>query len=305
MTLRSCCLVLTVLLSSAAAHAQELLPPVLNITVTRGAVVGEEFEHTIAAGDTLASLAAEYGIDPKVITEENGLRAGARLEPGQSLRIPNRHIVPPGTYDGLIVNIPQRHLFLFREGSVERHYPVAVGRGDWRTPTGGFHIAVKEQNPSWEVPKSIQEEMRRSGKTVLTVVPPGPDNPLGEYWLGLNRSGVGIHGTNSPNSIYRAATHGCIRMRPGHIQELFGKVEVNTPVSLIYQPILFAIADDGVYLEAHPDVYKKGEDPIGVVQQLAAEAGVTDKVDWELVKQVLAKRQGIARRVNSTTVVSR
>ncbi|HXG55169.1 MAG TPA: L,D-transpeptidase [Vicinamibacterales bacterium] len=177
-----------------------------------------------------------------------------------------------------------------------------MGRGDWRTPTGGFHIATKEPDPSWEVPKSIQEEMRRNGKPVITSVPAGPDNPLGKYWLGFDRSGVGIHGTNSPNSIYRSATHGCIRMRAESIEELFGKVEVNTAVNVIYQPVLLGIDGDGIYLEAHPDVYKKGGDPVAVVRRLVTEAGVQDRIVWETVKHVLAKREGIARRIDVGTV---
>lgn len=140
--------------------------------------------------------------------------------------------------------------------------------------------------------------MRQKGRRVLTVVPPGPDNPLGKYWLGLNRSGVGIHGTNSPHSIYRTATHGCIRLHGEDIEQLFHSVEVNTPVNVIYQPVLFGVADDGVYLEAHADVYRKGGDSVAAVQKLATEAGVQDRIDWEVVKQVLAKREGIARRVS-------
>ena len=79
------------------------LPPLLDIAVTRGAVVGGEVAHVVVAGETLAELAASYGVDAKVLTAENGLRSGASLRPGQSLRIPSLHTLPLGTHDGIVV----------------------------------------------------------------------------------------------------------------------------------------------------------------------------------------------------------
>jgi L,D-transpeptidase ErfK/SrfK len=277
------------------------LPPLLDPAVTRSAIVGEDVTHTTTPGDTLPKLAAWYGVDAKVLASENQLRPGAALKPGQALHVPNRHIVPSGTYDGILINIPQRHLFHFQGGALGGHYPIAVGRGDWRTPTGGFHVAVKETNPTWEVPRSIQQEMIQQGKAPITSIPPGPENPLGKYWIGLNRTGVGIHGTNSPESIYHSGTHGCIRMHADGIEKLFNSVAVNTPVTVIYQPVLFGVASDGVYLEAHPDVYRKGGNAVAVVEKLAVEAGVADRIDWEAVRQVLAKREGVARPIARAT----
>lgn len=285
--------------AAAFEDSRQQPPPFAELALSGGAVVGEELAHIVAAGDTLPKLAAWYGVDARVIAAENGLAPRTPLKPSQALRIPNRHIVPAGSHDGIVVNIPQRHLFLFSGGSLARLYPVAIGRGDWRTPTGGFRVAVKETDPTWEVPKSIQAEMQRKGQRVQTSVPPGPRNPLGKYWLGLNRTGVGIHGTNSPRSIYNSATHGCIRMHAPDVEDLFRRVSVNTPVALIYQPVLLGLADDGVYLESHPDVYEKGGDPMAAVRSLAAEAGVADRIDWAAVAQVLSKREGIARRIST------
>src|SRR5688500_7895494 len=154
-----------VLISSAAQllrlDAQELqFPPLLEVGLTRSAVVGQEKTHLVVASDTLQSLSARYGVDAKVLAAENDLAAGAALTPGLTLVVPSRHILPPDAQDGILINIPQRHLFHVRGGQVVGAYPIAVGRGDWRTPTGGFHVAVKETDPSWEVPKSIQQEMR-------------------------------------------------------------------------------------------------------------------------------------------------
>lgn len=286
--------------ASAAAGGAGQFPTPADASSTRGAVVGGEERHIVVGGETFRTLAAWYGVDANVIAAENGLSVRAALVPGQPLRIPTRHIVPPGTHEGILVNIPQRHLFFFSGGTLDGHYPIAVGRGDWRTPTGGFYVAVKETDPTWEVPKSIQAEMRRKGQRVLTSVPPGPANPLGNYWIGLNRTGVGIHGTNSPASIYRSATHGCIRMHAEDVEDLFTKVQLKTPVNVIYQPVLVGIAEDGVYLEAHPDLYRNGGSPASALQHLGTQAGSRHRIDWQLAEEVLAKREGVARLVSNS-----
>ena len=103
----------------------------------------------------------------------------------------------------IVITLPQRLLFHYVDGGLRAHYPIAVGLSDWQTPLGPFTIIEKEEDPTWDVPESIQEEMRLEGKRVLTKVPPGPDNPLGRHWLRLSFSGVGLHGTNVPSSVYR------------------------------------------------------------------------------------------------------
>ena len=79
-----------------------------------------------------------------------------------------------------------------------------------------------QRHKEWIVPESIQEEMRREGKDVLTRVPPGPDNPLGRHWIGLSIGGIGIHGTIAPSSVYHFRSHGCIRLHPDDVEEKAG-----------------------------------------------------------------------------------
>lgn len=117
-------------------------------------------------------------------------------------------LAPLALADGIVVNVPQRMLFLMRGGNVAVRYPIAVGTRGWQTFLGPFTVIVKETDPVWDVPVSIQEEQRRLGKPVLTRGLPGPANPLGRYWLGLSVPGYGIHGTNAPASIGKFATHG-------------------------------------------------------------------------------------------------
>ena len=251
----------------------------------------------VARGDTLRTLGSRSGVDPRTIALDNDLPADATLAMSQILTIDNRHIAPrfaPGVQ--FVINVPQRMLFMLTDDGV-RGYPVAVGRKDWQTPVGDFTIVSKETNPTWDVPESIREEARRAGRSLPLKVPPGPNNPLGAYWLGLSVGGIGIHGTNEPRTIYRAVTHGCIRLHPDDVAALFADVQAGTRGESVYQSILMAVDGEEVFLEAHPDIYERASDSVGFVNGLARELGVFDRVDWNLALGVLRERAGVARRV--------
>ena len=118
----------------------------------------------------------------------------------------------------LVVSIPDRKLALVEDGRVVKIYPVAVGKATTPSPAGSFTVAERVTHPAWY----------RPGK----VVPPGRSNPLGPRWIGLSLRGYGIHGTNSPRSIGRRASHGCIRMRNADVEELFALVAIGDRVEL-------------------------------------------------------------------------
>lgn len=261
-------------------------------------VVGGSSEYVIKSGDSLTAIGARFGTPPLLLAQQNSIPFDAIIRPGQRLRIHNPHIVPAALDDGILVNIPQRMLFHFSQGALVAAYPAGLGRPSWPTAEGDFRIATREKNKTWIVPKSIQEEMRRAGKEVLTEVPPGPDNPLGAHWLGLSLWGYGIHGTNAPASVYHFQTHGCIRLHPDDIAELFGQVRVGTPGAIVYEPILLAVSDDGgILLEVHRDIYKKGIDPLQRVRELAEANGLSQAIDWLKVDAVIADQEGLASEI--------
>jgi lipoprotein-anchoring transpeptidase ErfK/SrfK len=165
-------------------------------------LIDRSAEYRVVAGDTLSSIGARRGVEPRLIAAANRLDPGALLRVGQRLRIESRHLAGYRLADGIVINLPQRMLFLFRQSRVAGAWPVAVGRPDWPTPTGAFTVISLERDKTWYVPLSIQNEMRREGRPVLTRVAPGPDNPLGRHWIGLSLPAIGIHGTIAPASIY-------------------------------------------------------------------------------------------------------
>jgi L,D-transpeptidase ErfK/SrfK len=255
----------------------------------------------VRPGDSLTRLGSRFGVSSLLLASANALPRNARLKPGQRLQVDNRHIVPGGALvDGVVLNVPQRMLFVLQGGAVDVAYPVGLGRPDWPTPTGAFKVVSKAQDKAWIVPKSIQEEMEREGKTALSCVPPGPDNPLGKYWLGLSLDGIGIHGTIAPTSVYHFASHGCVRLHSDDIAVLYDKVELGTRGKIVYEPVLLAaLADGRILVEVHPDVYSRGDEPMTVVRDLAFAHGLKDKIDWQRVDRAIQERAGLAREVRA------
>ena len=114
---------------------------------------------------------------------------------------------------------------VFDRGKLAKSYQVAVGEPKYPTPTGQFSVQTKQVNPPWNVPNS-----EWAGDLAGKVIPGGdPRNPLIARWIGFNGS-VGFHGTKSLSSLGRSASHGCIRMAPGDVIDLYERVEIGTPV---------------------------------------------------------------------------
>ncbi len=109
------------------------------------------------------------------------------------------------------------------EAKVVRTWKVAVGAPAFPTPTGTFKIVVMQKDPWWIPPASDWAKD-------LEAVPPGPGNPLGTRWMGLDREYVGIHGTPDTGSLGQYASHGCIRMHIPSAEKLYSMVKIDTPV---------------------------------------------------------------------------
>ena len=121
----------------------------------------------------------------------------------------------------IVVSLEDRKLALVEDGQTKKIYTVAVGKPSTPSPEGTFTIERRAKNPIYH----------HDGKTVL----PGPHNPVGTRWMGLSIRGYGIHGTNEPSSIGKAASHGCIRMAKADLEEFYELVAVGDTVELIGQ----------------------------------------------------------------------
>lgn len=182
---------------------------------------------------------------------------------GEIVRLSNRRILPDSPHNGITLNISEYRMYYYppaKKGETPRQvmsYAHGVGRQDWKTPLGKTKIARKIMNPAWHPPESIRREHAANGDPLPAIVPPGPHNPLGSRALHLALPGeYRIHGTDIDkiNGIGMQITHGCVRMYPEDVEELYDMVSVGTPVYIVKQPIKIGWLDNVLYVEAHPDL---------------------------------------------------
>jgi len=166
----------------------------------------------------------------------------------------------PEPKQNIVVSIEDRKLALLEDGVVKKVYPVAVGKPSTPSPVGTFTIERRVKNPTYS----------HNGK----VIPPGPANPVGTRWMGLSIRGYGIHGTNEPRSIGKAASHGCIRLAQADLEDLYAQVHVGDTVELIGQrneetAALFGGAPASILPAASPALIAKALPASSAVEPVA------------------------------------
>ncbi|MBI1811256.1 MAG: L,D-transpeptidase family protein, partial [Nitrospirae bacterium] len=149
-------------------------------------IIEKDITYTVVKGDYGGVIEGKLGLEWSHIASSNQIKYDAPLEVGQKLNIKFRRIIPPRIDNGIIINIPDRTLYRFAEGKLKDYYFIAAGKPTWQTPLGEFTIKSKAKDPTWYVPPSIQKEMEKNGQDIIVEIPPGPENPLGEYWLQLS-----------------------------------------------------------------------------------------------------------------------
>jgi L,D-transpeptidase ErfK/SrfK len=291
------------------AGARPIAAAVYEIADSTLPVVGEDLHIQTHYSDTLVEIARRYGLGYEEIA-----RANPKIDPwlpgeGTAIVIPGRHILPPGPRDGIIVNIPEHRIYYFpkpRKGQTPTvvTYPVSIGKMDWRTPLGVTRVIQKQKDPTWYPPESVRKEHAAAGDPLPPKVGPGPDNPLGAYAMRL-AAGNGtylIHGTNNPIAVGLAVTHGCIRMYPDDVAQLFPLIPVGTPVRLINVPVKVAWIGGELLLEAHPPVDAQGQSFEPNIDQFsdllkAAVGDTTVAIHWDYAREVLQKADGVIATV--------
>jgi L,D-transpeptidase ErfK/SrfK len=285
-------------------HSQSLLLSLLLLAFTANPalasyrqVVEEDFTYKAVKGDYLCKISGMNGLDCSRLLKENP-RDPDKVRVGETFRITRRTIVPEAIKDGIVINIPDRTLYLFRDGRLVAHYPLGIGKRTWQTPLGAFTVKSKRLKPTWRVPVSIQKEMARKGEPVKTVVPPCKENPLGDFAVGLSIQGVLIHSTIWPESVYGFRSHGCLRLKPADAEAFYKAVDKGDRGIIIYEPVKLARTENGrVFLEVHQDVYGKTGDLLAEAERQIKEAGLSDLVDSEKVSAVALAAEGVAADV--------
>ena len=251
-------------------------------------VIGFLQYHKVKKDGTFLDIAKEYdlGYDPLV-------DANPQVDPwipgvGKKVVIPTFWILPPSKYHQVVVNIPEFRLYRFyKQSGLVVTYPIGIGTKGYQTQPTVCRVADMVKNPTWVPPKSCWAD---HGKAP---VPPGPDNPVGDYWIGLTAQHVGIHGTNKEWGMGMRVSHGCIRLYPKDIPKLFKQVNVRTVVEIIYDPVKIGIKNDTIYLEVHPDIYKKIPNFLQYTENLIRQRDLWGCVDKKQVIECVKEEDGI------------
>lgn len=253
--------------------------------------------------DTLLDIARQYHLGQEEILHANP--NVDRWLPGKSTKVvlPGQFILPRAERKGVVLNLPEMRLYYFYEDDLEKKpmvktYPVSVGRMDWKTPLGKARIARKDKDPTWVPPESLKLEAIAAGNPLPDVVPPGPANPLGRYALRLSIPGYLIHSTNKPYGVGMRVTHGCVRMYPENIEELFPIIPVHTMVQIVNQPIKLGWQNNTLFLEVHPmmdEDQEKNQDLLDMVYTMISDETENKevKLDIKTINRALREQTGI------------
>lgn len=267
-------------------------------------LIGEQQEYVVKEADTLIYLPRTLGLGfAQLMTANRGLDPW-RPAIGTRLNLPMAYILPDVPHEGIVVNLAQQRLFYFRpnENRVIT-FPIGVGVLGHSAPLGATKVIEKTKNPTWYPSKRLQRE-----RGIPPVIPPGPDNPLGDYSLRLGWYSYLIHGTHKPAGVGRMVSQGCVRMYPEDIEALFHMVPVGTPVRIISENVVTAWVNDGLYVQVFPNkaqTMSLGETS-NFTEQVPAElkyrVGLLANqrnadVNWDAVTEAGLRRTGMLMRV--------
>jgi len=272
-------------------------------------VLGEVLQVAAEYEDTLLSIGRRHGVGYEEIVAANPGVSPWLPGKGTQVVIPSRFILPDAPREGIVVSLAEHRLYYFpkakpNEPAVVRTYPISIGKMDWKTPLGLTRVLDKRVKPTWYPPESVRREHEEQGRPLPRAVPPGPDNPLGEYAMRLDIPGGAylIHGTNRPAGVGMQVTHGCIRMFPEDIEEFFALVPVRTPVRMIDQPYKMGWKGDELYIEVHPPLEGQGDPEsrslTNVTKLLvAATQDRSVVIDWAKAEQEVLRASGVPEPV--------
>jgi L,D-transpeptidase ErfK/SrfK len=175
--------------------------------------------------------------------------------------------------------------------------PIGIGSKGNETPIGEYHVIEKIEHPAWHVPDSIKKE-----KPYLPdVVPSGPNNPLGSYAMRLSLPTILIHGTDKPWGLGRRLSHGCIRLYPEDIRQLFSLVPNGMHVSIVRQPVKVGMKSNRVYVEVHRIDVVHDINYFEETVRLLSKKNLIGRVDTRKLYDAIEEKKGIPVDVSDRT----
>ena len=268
-------------------------------------IVGHIKFYKTSSDETLIDIARSNNLAfPEIMSANEEINDPWTIEEKTHILLPNRHLLPNVKREGIVVNKGDLRLYYFSSDNKVYSYPIGIGRGDWETPVGEAVVIGKKKNPYWTVPKSILEEEPHWPK----VVKPGPKNPLGKRAIYLSMPGYLLHGTNKPWGVGMKVSHGCIRLYPEGIEELYERVSNGDKVQIIDQPVKSGWEKNILYLEVH-SMHPYGLENSALIENnlrllpqatesLQSTAGHhIANIDWKKVISIVRKASGIPEAI--------
>jgi L,D-transpeptidase ErfK/SrfK len=255
------------------------------------------------AEDTFVDLGPELGVGYTELVAANPEVDPWLPRDGTRLVVPRARLLPSGPREGIVVNLGDLHLYYFEPGAAPRAYPIGIAKDGYATPLGETVVTAKREKPTW-VPG---ESARRDDPGLAHEIPPGPDNPLGDYALNLGWPTYLIHGTNDARGVGRHSSRGCIRLYPKDIADLYARVPVGTRVRVVDEPVKLGWVGGELYLEVNPDSEQSlaldesgragvQRAPEGLHDRIARIAGAA-AVDWARADRAALRRSGVPTRI--------
>lgn len=168
----------------AVTLASPISTPALAATYDYGngdsVVIGSAYSVSVKSEDNFATLALQHELGFDAIVAANPGVNPWFPGTGRTITLPNQHILPDVAHEGIVVNLPEMRLYYFDSSSEKVYtYPVGIGRAGWETPIADTKVIAVQRNPAWHPPQSIIDEYKEAGLSLPSVIPAGPENPLG------------------------------------------------------------------------------------------------------------------------------
>jgi lipoprotein-anchoring transpeptidase ErfK/SrfK len=196
----------------------------------------EKSEQSALAYETELQLVAEKAHSHPLLIQRLNLDVDwTNIAAGTVLQIPDVNYPDPSAKAAFIViHLSDRYLEAFDDQTnLLLHFPCSIAAKVEKRPVGELHVVVIIQNPNYTVDPELfpeSDELQSIGHKLI--LPPGPKNPVGVAWMGLDRPGYGMHGTPSPEQVGRTESHGCFRLANWDAAYLSNIVWVGMPVEV-------------------------------------------------------------------------
>lgn len=272
----------------------------LTYNIPAGDVIGEVRTVVSKDGDTLAQIARDVDMGYMEMREANPGLDPDHISPGTVIVVPSLFILPNTPRNGIVINLAEMRLYYYPKGRNQViTYPIGIGREGEGTPVGVMQIIQHMPNPTWVATDFMRKLRASEGVDLPKFVPPGPENPLGNYAMRLSRPTFLIHGTNDPlGGIGRRSSSGCMRLYPEDIDPLFHSVPNGANVYIIDEPYKAGWSQNQLYIESHvalqEDADKAIDDPDRIRNTVnMAVKGRNVNIDWNKALTISNEEQGL------------